>query len=325
MSRYARQMILPEVGTEGQKRLCSARILVIGTGGLGVPALQYLAGAGVGHITLIDPDVVERGNLHRQPLYVETDIGTPKATAAATRLTALNPDIRITPHVAMFDPANAPHLIAGADLVLDCADSFAASYVASDVCMARHTPLISASALALSGYAGGFCAGAPSLRAVFPDLPDTLTNCATSGVLGPVVGLIGALQAQLALSVLLDLTPSPLGQMLRFDAATLRFSSFRFDTAPEPVGPRLSFLAPDEMTPSDFIVDLRDTQETPHPVTPTAHRHLVEDFGANGPHPAPDQRAVFCCRSGLRAWRAAERLRPHWAGEIKLVALGDPT
>lgn len=320
MSRYQRQIVLPEVGAAGQARLGAARALVVGAGGLGVPVLQYLAGAGVGRLTIVDPDRVERGNLHRQPLYGERTLGMPKAEAAAMALADLNPEVAVAPLVARLDPANAAGLVAAADVVLDCADSFAASYVLSDACLAAGRPFVTASALGLGGYAGGFCGGAPSLRAVFPDLPERAASCATAGVLGPVVGLLGALQAQIALGILLGLLPSPLGQLVSFEAPGLRFSGFRFDGAPEPTR-ILRFLAPVEIGPEDFVLDLRGPDEAPVPAAPHARRASVDT--AADALPAPDQRAVLACRSGLRAWAAARRLERVWPGEIRLVAMGD--
>ncbi len=321
MDRYSRQMILPEIGPEGQAALRAAKALVIGAGGLGSPALQYLVGAGVGQITLIDADVVSESNLHRQTLFRADEIGQSKAHAAQETLARLNADTNITPIVAQFDPANARHLINGTTVVLDCADSFAASYIASDVCATLGVPLISASALGFSGYVGGFCGGAPSLRAVFPELPETSATCATSGVCGPVVGTIGALQAQMAMSVILDLRPSPLGQLVTFDARGFRFGGFRFDSAAEPQHD-LRFVAIDDLSTEDFIVDLRSADEAPRVVHPIARRSSVETFDQM---PHDDQRAVFACRSGLRAWRAARKLRERWGGEIALIALGDET
>lgn len=323
MNRYTRQMILPEVGETGQKTLQDAHVLVVGAGGLASPVLQYLAGAGIGRITLLDADHVDQSNLHRQTLFGQVWVGHPKAKAAAMILADLNPDCKITPIVAFLDPINTYQYVHNADLVLDCTDSFAASYILSDSCFTQNTPLISASVLGLSGYVGGFCAGAPSLRAVFPDLPDRAASCASAGVLGPVVGVIGAMQAQMALSVILGLTPSPLGQMVQFNAAGLRTSGFRFDTAPEPVNTPFQFIAASQIKPTDFVVELRDTDEAPIPVTNNALRKDVSDFGPDGPTPAAGQRAVMCCRSGLRAWQAASRLNQIWDGKIVLSALQD--
>ena len=145
MSRYARQIALPEFGASGQDRLAAAHVLVIGAGGLAAPVLQYLVGAGVGRITLMDGDRVSLSNLHRQVLFRMSDIGQPKAEIAAANMAALNPDCRISSVTDPLDPVNAPDRVAAADLVLDCADSFAASYVLSDTCLAQGKPLISAS------------------------------------------------------------------------------------------------------------------------------------------------------------------------------------
>lgn len=313
--RYARQTVLPLIGDAGQARLAAAHVLVVGAGALGVPVLQYLTGAGVGCITLIDPDQVETSNLHRQPIYGR-HVDVPKAQAAALEMAALNPDTTVIPLIGRLDPANALDLVAQADLALDCADSFAATYTLSDACLQVSRPLIAASVLRNDGFAGGFCGGAPSVRAVFPELPAQAGNCATAGVMGPMAGLIGALQAQMAMAVLLGLTPSPLGQMIRFDG--LRPASFRFDGAPEPdTGHR--FIAASQMRPDDLAIELRGSDEASLPFVPHAMRQ------PQTLHPAEDQRVVFACRSGLRAWAAADRLRRNWPGEIALIALGDPT
>lgn len=314
MTRYARQMILPEVGAAGQAKLTAARVLVVGAGGLAAPVLPLLAGAGVGQITIIDGDTVSLSNLHRQTLFTETDLDQPKAVVAAQRCTALNADITVTALPHRLTPANAPDLVAQADLIFDCADSYAVSYCLSDLCHAQSKPLISASVLGLGGYVGGFCGTAPSLRAVFPDAPDSGASCATAGVLGPVVGIIGAMQAQMALNHLLGFTPSPLGQLVQLDARTLTTSGFRFDTAPEP-STAFPFVATADLTPDDLIVDLRPTTEAPTPIHPAAQRLTPDQI-----HATDTQRLALCCATGLRAWRAAETLHPNWPGEIVLVA-----
>jgi molybdopterin/thiamine biosynthesis adenylyltransferase/rhodanese-related sulfurtransferase len=319
MNRYARQIALPEVGVHGQDRLLAAHVLVVGAGGLGVPVVQYLVGAGVGTITLIDGDDVDTTNLHRQPLYRMADIGHPKVLAAASAMGNLNPDVVMRPVVEWLTPANAPSLVTQADIVLDCADTFAVGFTLSDTALVTGKPLIAASALGLSGYVGGFCATAPSLRAVFPDLPHSAPTCASAGVLGPVVAMIGALQAQMALAVLLNIAPSPLGQMMVLDAARWRMSGFRFDTAPEPDHPA-PFIATSQITPRDLVIDLRS--EAPGPFR-TSALHLPSDALATLRLPDTTTRIVLACRTGLRAHNACAALRDRWAGDIALLALPD--
>lgn len=319
MSRYERQIVLPEVGTKGQDRLRAAHVLVVGAGGLAVPVLQYLAGAGVGRLTLVDRDHVEEGNLHRQPLYRMADVGAPKVQAAATALRALNPEVEVRPMVAWLDPETAPALVEAADLVLDCADTFAASLTLSDACHAAGKPLITASALGLQGYVAGVCGGAPSLRAIFPDLPGSAPTCSSAGILGPVVAMIGTMQAQMALSVLLGISPSPLGQMLVWDAARWRMVDFRFDDAPEPAAP-LPFIAASAICTGDLVIDLRT--EAPEPFRPDAlhmSTDALPDLGI-----APDtERVVLACRTGLRAHNCAVALRARWPGDIALLSVPD--
>ena len=317
MSRYARQTVLPQVGAEGQARLAAAHVLVVGAGALAVPVLQYLVGAGVGQITLVDGDVVAMSNLHRQPLYRMDDIGRSKVKAAAEAMAALNPEVTVTPRAEWLTPANAPALLAECDIALDCADTFAASLTLSDGALAQGKPLISASALGLSGYVGGFCGPAPSLRAVFPDLPQTAATCDTAGVLGPVGGMIGAAQAQMALSVLLGLSPSPLGQLMIWDAAHWRMSGFRFDAAPEPET-LTPFIAECQITPRDLVIDLRI--EAPAPFSAQA-RHVPPEALPDLPLPPDTSRIVLACRTGLRAHHAANTLRTRWPVQIALLAL----
>ena len=320
MTRHARQIILPEVGPEGQARLRAAHVLVVGAGGLGCPVIQYLAGAGVGRLTIIDPDVVDLGNLHRQPLYRLDDIGLPKAEVAKDRIAAIDPEIAVEAIVEVLDPLSARILATQADVVVDAADSFAVTYTLSDCCLENHVPLVSASALGLAGYVGVFCATAPSVRAVFPDLPDRAASCSTAGVLGPVVGTIGALQAQMTLLLLLELNPSPAGQMLTVDLATLHINRFSFRDAREPTDFAIPFVGKEELTQDDTVIELRAVEEAPKPVTAQALRLSAEAL--DHWRPADTNRVVFCCKTGLRAWRAAKKLHMWGHHEIALLAAG---
>lgn len=318
MSRYARQTAV--LGEAAQARLADASVLVIGAGGLAAPVMQYLVGAGVGRLLVVDADTVSLSNLHRQTLFRASDIGQPKVGVIAQTMAGLNPGTTIEALQQRVDPANITLFCEGQTLILDCADSFAVSYMASDHCLETGQPLISASVVGREGYVGGFCGGKPGLRAVFPDLPDQLGSCDTDGVLGPSVGVIGSLQAQMAMAILTG-DRQVLGQLVTYDAGSVRFGGFRFDTASDPA-PNPSFIAPRDIASTDFLIDLRAADEAGPPL-PQAARHVVSDFGPQGPIPQKNQRAVLACRSGLRAWQAAERLSHHWHGEIKLLALGE--
>lgn len=321
MSRYARQMVLPEIGAAGQALLAEARVVVVGAGGLGCPVLSYLVGAGVGCIRIVDADMVEESNLHRQPLYSMSDIGQSKAEAARRALAAYNPEIELLADVCRLEPANTASLCKDADIVIDAADSFAATYILSDHCLKSGQAFMSASVLGFTGYAGGFCGGrAPSIRAVFPDLPRSAANCATAGVSGPAAGILGSLQAQMALSCLLGLEPSPLGRMISLDLRQFTTSSFSFGNAPEPED-GFGFVSVADIDDSDFVVDLRGVEEAPAIVTATARRSTVNDVetlaGAARHH-----HTILCCRSGLRAWNGGLRLRKAGCTDISLIALG---
>ena len=317
MNRYARQMLLADVGPRGQARISRAKIAIVGAGGLGCPILQYLAGAGVGRITLIDPDHVELSNLHRQPLYQMSDLGRPKAEAARAFIQSLNPDVDVCARVGALNPDNATLLAEAADVIVDAADSFAVSYILSDVCLSLGKPMISASVLGQSGYIGGYCESAPSMRAVFPDLPVSAATCATSGVLGPVVGAVGAVQAQMVLRTILSSDPSPLGRVVSIDLANMRFGGFSFMGCPEPQR-KLCFISKSMLGRRDLIVELRDTFEADQAISPTAIRMTPTEVSDLSP--APGQRVVLCCNSGLRAWRAASLLQSRGFENLALLA-----
>jgi sulfur-carrier protein adenylyltransferase/sulfurtransferase len=320
--RYSRQIVLPEVGAGGQARLAAASVAVIGAGGLGCALLPYLTAAGIGRLVIVDHDRVTLSNLHRQPLYRMSDLGAPKATAARAALLALNPDVRIEACVERLTPANAAARVAAADVVIDAADSFAVTYVLSDACQDAGKPLVSASVLGLLGYVGAFCGGAPSYRAVFPELPRQAGSCAESGVLGTAVGVMGTLQAHLTLALMLALEPTVLGRMLSVDFRTLHVGGFSFAGAQEPAE-RLGFIAPAEVAPSDLVIDLRSLTEAPVSPVAGALRIGVEALESSlQPLPAAP-RVVLCCRTGVRAWRAARALHAQGRRNLALIAFGE--
>lgn len=316
-NRYQRQQILKGVGTVGQQKLAAAHVLVVGAGGLGAPALLYLAGAGIGSITIADHDFVSLSNLHRQIIYTMADLGTAKAVAARQRALALNPDISIEIFTDKVGPGNIAALVSGMNVVIDAADSLALTYMLSAACMDAGVPLISASALEQSGYIGGFCGGGPGYRAVFPDMPDQIGSCDVNGVLGPVVGVLGSLQAQWTIQVLLGHQPSPIGQLYQIDLAHMRSTMFRFDTAAEPAYADLPFISINAVTNDDFIVELRPATEAPDPVHPAAYRILPDQI-ADAQVP-DDRRIVLCCRSGVRAHRAGRILQQRGITQLALM------
>ena len=177
--------------------------------------------------------------------------------------------------------------------------------------------------LGLSGYVGAFCGGAPSYRAVFPDLPRAAGSCAQAGVLGTAVAVIGALQAHLTLALLLKWQPSPLGRLVSVDFKTLRVGGFGFEGAREPEGAPLAFIAPAEVDAADVVIDLRSTSEAAVSPFPAALRIGVEELEQTQLHWPGQPRVVLCCRSGVRAWRAARALQRHGHTNLALLALGE--
>lgn len=321
--RYSRQIALPEIGAEGQARLARAAVLIVGVGGLGSVVAQSLCAAGVGYLTVVDHDRIEESNLHRQPLYRMRDIGALKANAAHDALLEANPHAHVEAICERLTPANAAVLVAAADIVVDAADSFAATYVLSDECQRAGKPLMSASVLRLSGYAGAFCGSAPSYRAVFPEMPQQVGTCAQDGVLGTAVGVIGALQAQMTLATNLNLQPSVAGQLVCVDFNGLRFGGFRFMGAPEPAAAaKLCFIAPLEVGASDVVVDLRTSAEISAKPFASSLRTTVDTIADVQSELPSTRRLVLCCRSGVRAWHAARVLQKHGHKDLALIALG---
>ncbi|MCC6940425.1 MAG: HesA/MoeB/ThiF family protein [Novosphingobium sp.] len=209
LDRFARHIVLPEVGAVGQARLAASHVVLVGMGGIGSPALQYLAGAGIGRLTLIDDDVVEASNLQRQTIYTEADIGQPKATAAAAWAARFDPALTVTHHVTRITRANAASLIAGVDVVLDGCDNFATRLAVSDACVAAGIPLTSAALGRFQGQVANFSghrADHACYRCFVGDAFDAedCDTCADLGVLGAMVGMVGAFGAMAAMRVLLE-------------------------------------------------------------------------------------------------------------------------
>ncbi len=222
LQRYARQIILPGFGGEGQKRLRRASALVVGVGGLGSAAALYLAAAGLGRLGLADSDTVQLSDLQRQVLYTTADLGRPKLAVAAARLAALNPDVCVRQHPERLTAQNARALIAEYDLVLDCSDNFPTRYLTNDICALLGKPNIYGSVFRFEGQLSVFhpSAGGPCYRCLYPEPPgpDVVPSCAQAGIIGVLPGVIGTLQASEALKLILGLGQPLIGRLFLFDA-----------------------------------------------------------------------------------------------------------
>ncbi|MEM7442760.1 MAG: molybdopterin-synthase adenylyltransferase MoeB [Pseudomonadota bacterium] len=230
IDRYARHLILPEIGGPGQAKLLQSSALVVGAGGLGAPLLMYLAAAGFGRLGIVDDDVVDLSNLQRQVIHDTSGLGTPKVTSAANRVAVLNPDIAVEEIGARLTVSNAADLVASFDLVIDGSDNFATRYLLNDACYLAGKPLISAALLRFEGQLSVFRAHEgpphPCYRCLFPEPPppDAVPNCAEAGVLGALAGVVGSLQAVESVKTVLDLGESLSGRLLLYDALSMRFT-----------------------------------------------------------------------------------------------------
>lgn len=236
LDRYARHLILKEIGGAGQARLLGAHVAVVGAGGIGAPAILYLAAAGVGRLTLIDDDRVELSNLQRQVLFATGDVGRAKVEAAAEAVARLTPDVTIDARAERFTPANAAALIAGADVVLDGTDSFAARLAVADAAHAARVPLVSAAVGQFEGQLAvfrGWEADKPCYRCLVGAAQDRPgASCADDGVLGAMTGVLGSLAAIEAIRALVPFGADSAGQLLIIDALDFRFRALALPKDP---------------------------------------------------------------------------------------------
>ncbi len=226
--RYSRQILLPQVGIEGQDRLRAARALIIGLGGLGSPVAMYLAAAGVGTLAIADHDRVDLSNLQRQIVHRSADIGRNKTDSARDALLALNPGTTIISFATRLHGDALDEQIALADVVLDCSDNFATRFAVNAACVRARTPLVSGAAIRLEGQVAVFRpdrSDSPCYRCLYKDEDELAETCTQTGVLAPLVGVIGSLQALEAIKVLLDLGTTLTGRLLLFDAEHLEWRS----------------------------------------------------------------------------------------------------
>lgn len=231
VERYARHLVLREIGGPGQQKLKAARVLVVGAGGLGAPAALYLAAAGIGTIGLVDPDAVSLSNLQRQVLYAAADVGQPKVEAATRRLNALNPHVAVETHPVWLDAANAGDIVSRYDLVLDGTDDFSTRFAVSDACLAHGKPLVSGALGRWTGQVGVFH-GKPCYRCLVPEVPPDAETCALVGVVGALAGVIGSMMALEAVKLLAGAGEPLSGKLLIYDALAAETRTVRIGPDP---------------------------------------------------------------------------------------------
>lgn len=334
--RYARHIALPDIGIEGQRRIRAGRVLVVGAGGLGSPALLYLAAAGTGHITVVDDDRVSLSNLQRQVLHDTAAVGRLKVEVAAARMRALNPDIEVTPVAERLEPASAAARVSGFDVVIDGSDNFPTRYALSDACAAAAIPYVYGSAQGFDGQAAVLCgAEAPCYRCLFPEPPPpgSVPACGETGVLGAIPGIIGTIQAAETIKLLTRGGQVLAGRLLLVDGLRMRFHEVAVERQRDCAGcrhrrpgipamppPRSDTMEEKDITPVELkarldagepvvVIDVREPGEWQVGHLAVA-RHIPlgrvrEEAGALDPA-AP---TVVYCHHGMRSATAADWLR----------------
>lgn len=285
LARYSRQVLLPAIGLEGQRRLAAARLLVIGAGGLGSPAALYLAAAGVGTLGIADFDRVEIHNLHRQLLHEDGDVGRPKVESAARRLRSTNPHVRVVEHPEGVTPTNAPGLFASYDVIVDGTDNFPARYLNNDAAFFARRPLVYGSVFTFDGQVTVFdpAGGGPCYRCLFPEPPPpgAVPGCGEAGVLGALCGVIGSLQALEAIKLITGVGEPLRGRLLTHNALRAEFQTLKLPRNPRcPLcgeQPAIRGLIPDAYATADCArpaPPLMAEGEFPLQLSVTAAKHL---------------------------------------------------
>jgi sulfur-carrier protein adenylyltransferase/sulfurtransferase len=314
-SFYDRQVRVPEVGASGQDKLNEARVLVVGAGGLGSPALLYLAGAGIGRITVVDPDRVDVSNLHRQPLYRASDAGYPKARLAAEKARLLNPMIDVRHLQARLTPGNADDLVGDHDVVLDCTDNFGTKFLLNEACVRLGRQLVIASIHQFDGQLLVVRTGGACLRCLWPTPPTDgcVGTCAEVGVLGVVPGVFGTLQASEAIKLVLGMPPQE--ELAILDIKTLSLDKIRLPKDPscpvcgvgeEPFAEPFVVYGLDDR---DILVDIREPHETVQDQLPNALQMPMSNFDPDDSRLASAERVVLVCAKGVRSRYLAEMLQ----------------
>jgi adenylyltransferase/sulfurtransferase len=336
LERYGRHLLLPELGQEGQRRLKGARLLLVGAGGLGSPAALYLAAAGVGHLTVVDFDVVDVTNLQRQVLHGTAAVGRPKVESARERLRDLNPHVEVEAVAERFSPSNAAALVGAHDLVVDGSDSFVTRYLVNDACVLAGRPNVHASVFRFEGQATVLSAhGGPCYRCIYPSPPAAgeVPSCSDAGVLGVLPGLLGVIQATEAVKLVTGIGEPLVGRLLLVDALSMSFRTMRVSRDPLcaacgegaalELREEVAACAPPsvpEITPVDLVarlggatppilVDVREPHEWELDRIPGALLAPLSRLDAEIPRLDPSREVILYCRSGVRSQQAGSRLR----------------
>ncbi len=344
--RYSRHLLIPEVGLAGQERLAASRALVVGAGGLGSPALQYLAAAGVGRIGIVDDDVVDETNLQRQTIFATADVGKKKAAVAAERLQGLNPLVNVDPIAVRFDPGNARALVALYDVVLDCTDRFPTRFLINDACFFEGRSDVYGSIFRFDGQVSVFRSGAgPCYRCLYPEAPpvESRPTCAEGGVLGALAGIVGAWQANEALKILLRIGDPLIGRLMLVDALHARAREVRFerdpdcalcgeapaiegieqeryaDASPQPPVAEIEAERLDEALRDAILLDVREPHEAVLGTIDGALQIPASELESRMHELDSAQRYVVACRVGSKSIWAVRRL--HDAGFTRLTHL----
>jgi len=325
---YSRQVLLKEIGAQGQAALARSRVLVVGAGGLGSPVLQYLAGAGVGYLGIVDADTLDASNLHRQPIYGLADVGKQKVELARGAVARINPNVRVETHAVRLDADNAIALVRGFDAVVDCSDNFRTKYLINDAAVLTRRPAVFAS---VYQYEGQLQVYKPEplhacLRCIWPDaLADGVVgNCAEAGVLGPVPGTFGALQALLTIKILLGMSGQLDGELLLLDFMNFSSLKLKAPRRPECRAPECAHIREIVREDRQIEIELPSLAEaalrglevidirTPEEVAahPSAARHIAMPVLLADPGLLPPGREfLLVCASGKRSLAAARELR----------------
>ena len=325
---YSRQTMLKEIGAPGQAALARSRVLIVGVGGLGSPVLQYLAGAGVGHLGIVDADTLDASNVHRQPIYALGDVGAQKAALALAAVKRINPTVQVELHALRLDADNALALIRGYDVVVDCSDNFRTKYLINDAAVLAQRPAVFAS---VYQYEGQLQVYKPEprhacLRCLWPDAvaDGVVGNCAEAGVLGPVPGTFGTLQALLTLKILLGLSGQLEGELLLLDLtnfSAVKIKAPRRAECPAPDCAHIRGIAREDLGIEIAlrslaeaarrgldVIDIRTNEE--FTARPIAARHIAMPLLLADPALLSSGREfLLVCASGKRSLAAARELR----------------